>query len=171
MHASGGFSWGDATDPGATNFRVAGTITTTTVNAGTSLSVAAGVAVIDATGFKMGVWPTTATAANTHVADGNYIRLVTSLKSAKRDIASIDAFDALRVVRRLRGVRYRSRVDDDQRLWPGFVAEDVEAVTPDLVMYNERGALQSVAYDRIPVYLVGAFHALEVRVKELAARR
>jgi hypothetical protein len=27
MHASRGFSWGDATDPGATNFRVAGTIT------------------------------------------------------------------------------------------------------------------------------------------------
>jgi hypothetical protein len=24
MHASGGFSWGDTTDPGATNFRVAG---------------------------------------------------------------------------------------------------------------------------------------------------
>lgn len=39
VHASGGLSWGDATDPGATNFRVAGTITGNTTGTHTGAVV------------------------------------------------------------------------------------------------------------------------------------
>jgi hypothetical protein len=121
-------------------------------------------------GYYMGTWPTTASAANAHVDNANYVQLVTSLRSAKTDIAPIPQDEAVRVVRGLQGVTYRSAVDEDARLWPGFIADDVEPVTPDLVMYGPNGTLQSVAYDRIAAYLVPMLQHLDARVSQLEDR-
>lgn len=125
---------------------------------------------LDSTGVLMATWPTTASAANANVANANYVRLVTSLRSAKTDIIPIPVAEARRVVRGLCGVTYRSLVDEDGRVWPGFVADDVEAVTPDLVMYGPNDKLQSVAYDRVAAYLIPMLQDLDARLSAMEAR-
>jgi len=117
-------------------------------------------------------WPTTTSGANANVADGDYIRLVTSLRSAKHDERFISIEEARRTVMGLRSVLYKSRVDADQRDWAGFVAEDVEAINPVLTTYEAKSnRLQSVAYDRIPAYLVPLLQDHESRIAALEARR
>lgn len=122
---------------------------------------------LSTSGLTMATWPTTASAANANVANGAAIKLVTSLRANKHDIVTISGLDALHAVEALRPVFYRSAVDADQRLWPGFIAEDVEAVAPPLAVYGPDAALQSVAYDRVPAYLVAAVQALSARVRAL----
>ena len=123
-----------------------------------------------AIGVVMATWPTTATAANANVADGAAIKLVTSLRATKRDIQPIPLDVARAVSFGLQGITYRSRIDDDQRPWPGFIAEDVELLTRDLAIYAPTGKLQSVAYDRVPAYFVPVLRDHESRILALEAQ-
>lgn len=66
MHPSGGFSWGDATDPGATNFRVAGT--TTVVGSETAAAFIPSSSTIPTNGMYLSAANTLAFATNTTAA-------------------------------------------------------------------------------------------------------
>jgi hypothetical protein len=129
-----------------------------------------GAPVIDGGGLYMTTWKTTASAANANVANSNYIKLVTSLRANKYDIESIPSDVALQTVMNLRGVTYRSTVDDDKRLWAGFIAEEVEQANPTLATYTEDGALQSVTYDRVTAYLVAVVQQQQAEIDALKAR-
>jgi hypothetical protein len=118
-------------------------------------------------GFSMGTWGTTASAANAHVANGDVLRIVTSLRAAKHDIEPIAVADAQRTIMGLRGVTYHSSVDADPREWAGFIAEEVEHANPSLAAYDEQGRLQSVTYDRVPAYLVPVVQDQERRIEAL----
>jgi hypothetical protein len=122
---------------------------------------------MDNIGFFATTYPTTASAANAHIGNGDYLRLVTSLRSAKHDIEPISLFDARRTVMGLQSVLYRSSVDEDQRQWAGFIADDVEKVNPTLAVYDGRGALQSVTYDRVAAYLLRLVQDQEQRIQIL----
>jgi hypothetical protein len=132
---------------------------------------AAGVAQITmfTTGLKMATWPTTATAANAVVGDTDVLRRSTSIRANKHSIESIPLDDAIVAVKALRPVFYRSRVDEDQRLWPGFIAEEVETAAPHLATYGPDAVLQSVAYDRVPAYLVAVVQDVLARLAQLEA--
>jgi hypothetical protein len=121
-------------------------------------------------GLKMTTWPTVAGSANVIAADGVVLKIATSVRAAKKDIETISDAVARAVVLGLRPVTFRSAVDDDPRIWPGFIAEEVEAVTPDLVTYTPSGVLQSVAYDRVAAYLVPVVQAQERRIAALTLR-
>jgi hypothetical protein len=72
----------------------------------------------------------------------------------------------------LRPILYRSLVDADQRQWPGLIAEDVEIDAPLLATYDyASGRLQSVAYDRVPVYLLPVVQDHEQRIAALEAEQ
>src|SRR6185503_809035 len=129
-----------------------------------------GAATLEATGVLMTTWPTTASAANANVANGDYLRLVTSLRANKHEERIISIEDARRTIMGLRGVLYKSRVDADQRDWAGFIADDAEHVNPALVSYDPQGALQSFTYDRVPAYLVPLAQDHEARLAALEAR-
>jgi hypothetical protein len=118
-------------------------------------------------GFSMGTWGTTASAANINGANGNVLRIVTSLRAAKHDIEPIAVSDAQRTIMGLRGVTYHSTVDTDQREWAGFIAEEVQQANPSLAVYDEHGRLQSVTYDRVPAYLVPVVQDQERRIEAL----
>lgn len=139
---------------GAIRFYAGGTTLRWSVDSAGSLVQAGGTQItLDATGIgTSGSWPTTASAANANVANANYVRLVTSRRAHKRDITPIPLAEARRTMLGLQGVTYRSAVDQDVRLWAGFIADDAEAVNPTLVTYDQRGALQSFTYDRVPAY-------------------
>lgn len=120
-------------------------------------------------GFSMGTWGTTASAANAHVANGDVVRLVTSLRAAKHDIQPISIADAKNTVLGLTAVLYESAIDEDQRQWAGFIADDVEKVNPVLAVYTPQGKLQSVTYDRIPAYLLPVVQDHERQIEALKA--
>jgi hypothetical protein len=125
----------------------------------------------DGGGFLMTNWPTTGSAGATVVAaDGVVIKNVTSVRASKKDIETIGDEDALHVVMSMRGVAYRSAIldDDPSVVHAGFIAEEVEAVARPLAVYS-RGRLMSVAYDRVPSYLVPAIQSHERRLQAIEA--
>ncbi len=132
---------------------------------------AAGVtsAIMATGGFKMAAWPTTGSAANAFVGDTQFIQRSTSIRANKHDILPITVDDAMHTVMGLQPVLYRSRVDEDQRQWPGFIAENVAEVNPVLAMYGQQQDLQSVAYDRVPAYLVAVVQNVLARLAQLEA--
>jgi hypothetical protein len=173
IHNSGGFSWGNTTDPGAAAFQVANRVLLTSGVVGMYSGGIAGALTVGlvSTGLQMTAWPVSAAAANALVGDGDVLRRSTSVRAAKRDIETINTEEALRVVRALTGVTYRSALPDDaDRVWSGFVAEDVDAIAPTLATYDKDGRVQSVAYDRVVAYLIPAFKALEARLARAEAR-
>jgi len=126
---------------------------------------------LDQTGFHARTWPTSAAAANAIVANGDYIRLSTSIRAAKHDIEPIEVPDARRTVMGLQAVLYQSAIDADQRQWAGFIADDVEHVNPILVVYGIDGRLQSVTYDRVAAYLLPVIQDQQRRIEALEQAR
>jgi len=129
----------------------------------------AGAVTVDNTGLYQGSWPTTASPANTNVANANYARLVTSLRANKTEITSISEQVATDTVMAMRGVTYRSAIDDDQREWAGFIAEETKDANPTLAMFDDSGALQSISYDRIPAYMIPVLQKHEREIQTLRA--
>ncbi len=126
---------------------------------------------ITGTGFVMASWPTTAGTANAILADGAALKIATSVLAAKHDVQPLTLADALPAVMALRPVIYRSRVDEDQRQWPGFIAEWMAQDAPLLATYDyQTGKLRSVAYDRAPAYLVPVVQDHELRIQALEAQ-
>lgn len=125
---------------------------------------------LDKTSLLATTWPTTASAANAWVGDNDYLKRSTSIRANKHAIRPIRLEDARQTVLGLEAVLYQSRVDEDQRNWAGFIAEDVEQVNQILATYGPQGDLQSVTYDRVPVYLLPVVQDHEARLRALEAK-
>lgn len=132
-----------------------------------------GVPLLDSTGYAMTTWPTTASAANAHVANGNYIRLSTSSSRWKHDIVTLDGADALAAVMAMRPITYRGKTDKDQRRFVGFIAEEMQEIAPLLCTYDdggESGTPNYVTYDRVTAYLVSVVQQQQTEINALKAR-
>ena len=90
----------------------------------------------------------------------------------KRNVTSIT--DALDVARRARAVTFSFQTDAfPERRFPkhaqaGVVAQELEAVLPDLVSTDDRG-YKGVAYERLGVYALAAVKELDEEVRSLRA--
>ena len=85
----------------------------------------------------------------------------------KENIATID--NALEKVNKLEGVYY-TRIDDpDKNREIGFIAQDVNEVTPELVTYAEDVDQYGVKYQNATALLVEAVKTLTQQVKDLQA--
>ena len=78
----------------------------------------------------------------------------------KHDVKTLD--NALGTVQRLRGVSYKWNRDNSTGI--GFIAQEVEAVCPELVL---DGAHKSVAYGNVTAILVEAVKELRAEVEQL----
>ncbi|MBI2356382.1 MAG: tail fiber domain-containing protein [Candidatus Doudnabacteria bacterium] len=111
---------------------------------------------------------TNAASANVVVLSDGHILRSTSSKRYKQDIVYLTLADVKDLVMALKPVTYRGTTEsDNQRLWPGFIAEDVAAVEPILATYDDgvMGGLPSyVMYDRIPAFLVPVIQDHESRL-------
>ena len=89
----------------------------------------------------------------------------------KKNIKEIGADEALAIVRELRPVRYNWRAGvgfgDEREM--GLIAQEVQAVAPEVVGENNDGML-SLDYARLTAVLVGAVQALTAQVAGLEAR-
>ena len=66
----------------------------------------------------------------------------------------------------LRPVTFDLKHDPDQPTTLGFIAEEVEAVSPLLAVYNDEGQLRSVQYAEMSALTVKAIQELTGRVEE-----
>ena len=175
-NGSGGMSFGAFHASGAIRFYSGGTTLRGTITADgvidwtQKIQTNSGNISMEASGFQMTTWSTTASPANANLANANFIKLVTSLRANKYDIESISFDDAHRTVMGLRAVTYRSKVDDDKRRWAGFIADEAEQVNPVLAVYGPDGKLQSFTYDRVPSYLLPVVQQHDATITQLAAR-
>ena len=122
--------------------------------------------------FKLGSGtPSTASAANLHCASiGNPVSLVTSSIHYKTDVQPLDKSDADKLLA-LQPITFRSKCagDDPTQTHLGFIAEDVAAIEPRLVQWDN-AAPRSVSYDRISVLAVAKLKEQEARIEALLAR-
>lgn len=83
----------------------------------------------------------------------------------KTDIEKIE--NAVRLVRRLEGVRYLDMAGNRSI---GVIAQDVKAVLPEVVFENEEGYMH-VAYQNMIAVLINAINELSARVEYLEAHK
>jgi Chaperone of endosialidase len=95
------------------------------------------------------------------VATGDVLAL--SDARTKTDVKQITS--ALRSVCQLRGVTYRSLLDDSGRVSMGLVAQEVEAVLPELVHTCADGT-KTLAYSKMMGVVVEAIKELATRIVE-----
>ena len=112
--------------------------------------------------------PTTTSAANVALINNQFYKS-SSLRNLKDNIKTIE--NASEKVDNLRGVSFTSKceADDPKRTFYGFIAEEVEKVTPELCTYED-GKLQGVQYDRICALLIEDNKACHKRIEELEKR-
>jgi hypothetical protein len=129
---------------------------------------------LNATGLAMpSSNPTSASAANCVIANGDYLRISTSSARYKRDIETLDADHAVAAVLAMRPVTYRGKTDDDQRRHVGFIAEEMQEIAPLLCTYDEGGESGTpnyVTYDRVTAYLVSVVQKQQAEIDALKAR-
>jgi hypothetical protein len=122
-------------------------------------------------GFLMSSWPTTGSAANAVVTNGNSLSRSTSLREYKHDLGPVSLADARRVLNALSPIVYRSKIaqDDPTVLHVGLIAEDVFVAAPMLATFQD-GVLGGVAYERVAMYLLPVVKDHESRLAALEAR-
>lgn len=76
---------------------------------------------------------------------------------------------ALEVVNKLSGVLY-DRKDKTQTNQPGFIAEEVAKILPNIVQLNKDGQADGIQYTKLTAYLVEAVKALTQEVQELKSK-
>ncbi len=77
---------------------------------------------------------------------------ITSSKRFKKDIT--DLADKDQQLNSLRPVAFRYNEQTDDKLQYGLIAEEVAEIMPELVIHNEQGDIQSVAYHMLPILLL-----------------
>jgi hypothetical protein len=99
--------------------------------------------------------------------DGNILAsgTITELSdlSVKDDVVVIE--DALRKVKKLRGVTYTRNDKETDRRFSGVIAQEVENVLPEVV--GETNGLKTVSYGNMVGLLIEAVKELSEEVKEL----
>jgi hypothetical protein len=86
----------------------------------------------------------------------------------KRDIR--DMGDASEGLLKLRPVTFRYKEDPDGRRQYGLIAEQVERVYPELVIYDDDGKVQGVRYDLLPALLVNQMQKQAKTINTLATQ-
>ena len=71
----------------------------------------------------------------------------------------------LDLIRQLRPVTFNWKSDGTPDL--GLVAEEVAAIEPLLAIYNEKGEVEGVKYDRVGVILLNAIKEQQVQIESL----
>ena len=61
-------------------------------------------------------------------------------------------------------------VENPEAIQYGLIAEDVELIDKNLVGYDENGEVNSVVYERIPIYLIKAIQEITNRLTTLEAK-
>lgn len=148
------------------------------LNPDVSASITSKTIQLNTTGEEMPIYglPTTSAGSNLHLGTvgGKWtMAYITSSQRYKQDIkdAPIDPAAALswkpKVWRDISEVR---AIGDQAKTHIGFIAEDVEKVSPEFVVHDDQGRPDSLNYDRMVAGVVATIQAQEKRAAEDRAK-
>jgi len=86
----------------------------------------------------------------------------------KENIVEVD--DCISKVQAMRGVYYNRTDFNTEVTKVGVIAQEVEAVLPELILENEDDGLKSVAYSELTAVLINAVKEQQVMIEDLKAR-
>ena len=116
-------------------------------------------------------------ARQVYVDSTGIIGYLASVRASKANIASLDSVNWVNQLNPVQ-FNYRKKDEDggytdeiDSDLEYGLIAEEVEAVNPDLCMYDAEGKLAGVKYDRLVVPLLKKIQDLEARLAALESSK
>ena len=150
-----------------------GTITssgtvTLNVGAGSYITVAADTVAVDAT--------TTATASKVAARDSSgdiYANDFQATSDARLKTDIIEIQNALDTIEKINGVKFKwnelATNPDKDKVQVGVIAQEVEAVVPEIVNTNDDG-YKSVSYDKLVPLLIQAVKELSEKVKKLEGK-
>jgi hypothetical protein len=105
-----------------------------------------------------------------YIDSGGQIGTLGSSRRYKEQIAPIDLADS--IIDGLRPVSFRYKrgvANNDRSVQYGLIAEEVEAVAPELVVYSADGQIETVAYHKlIPILLAEVKHQREINKQQEA---
>ena len=120
--------------------------------------------------FVRGISGTTIASGATVLVDSDgHLGTVTSSERFKENIKPMDkASEALFSLKPVT-FRYKKEIDPNATPQFGLVAEDVEKISPDLVVRDESGLVNSVRFDQVNAMLLNEFLKEHRKVRELEA--
>ena len=86
----------------------------------------------------------------------------------KENIVEVD--DCISKVQAMRGVYYNRTDFNTEVTKVGVIAQEVEAVLPELILENEDDGLKSVAYSELTAVLINAVKEQQIMIEDLKAR-
>ena len=108
--------------------------------------------------FIKGISGTTvASGAAVLVAANGHLGTATSSKRFKEDIKPMDKASETLFSLKPVTFRYKKEIDPAGTSQLGLVAEDVEKISPDLVVRDEKGVVNTVRYDQVNAMLLNEF--------------
>ena len=107
-----------------------------------------------------------ATGTNVVITTDGYLRKESSSKRYKGDIRKLKIFPE--EIFKLQPVSFKWKTTGEEDI--GLIAEDVENVIPDLVIYDSEGKPDAVKYDKVAIYLLDVVKMLKVKNEELEKR-
>jgi len=78
-----------------------------------------------------------------------------------------DMADSSNAVMNLRPVNFNFKADKTKEKQYGLIAEEVNDIFPDLVLYNNEGMPESVKYHELPILLLNEIKKLAKRIEQL----
>lgn len=96
----------------------------------------------------------------------NALNQIATCSSSLRYKTNIEAFSAgLSIVRQLRPITFDWKTGGPKDV--GFGAEDVARIDPRLAIYNDKGEIEGVKYDRLSVVFVNAIKEQQEQIEKL----
>jgi len=126
-------------------------------NAGEANTIRVGKQGTQKSTFVAGIYPTAVTGSTVVISSAGKLGIATSSARFKNQIKPME--NASEAVLALKPVtfRYKEEVDPDQAPQFGLVAEEVEKVSPDLVIHDEEGKPFTVRYEAVNAMLLNEF--------------
>lgn len=116
--------------------------------------------------FIAGIHGATVTGAAVLISTSGQLGDISSSIKVKENVQSLDAQSILA----LRAVKFNYISDQSKSTCYGMIAEEVEKVFPDLVLYKE-GNPYSIKYHELPALLLSEIQKLDKRIKQLESRK
>jgi trimeric autotransporter adhesin len=144
-------------------------------NAGEANTIRIGKQGTQRSAFVAGVYPTAVSGSTVVINSSGKLGVAASSARFKEHIKSMDT--ASEVILALKPVTFHYKKEIDARCTQqfGLVAEQVEAVNPDLVMRDDEGKAYTVRYDAINAMLLNEFlkehRTVQAQQKEIEALR
>jgi hypothetical protein len=113
-----------------------------------------------------GITGATVTGAAVLCSSSGQLGTIVSSERFKTDIKTLSSGDFIK----LRPVSFQYKKQDNDDTHYGMIAEEVEKICPDLVVYGEDGNPESVKYHEMPALLLAEIQKLRKEVDELKKR-